>query len=139
MAGGAHKNVACEACHVRILGGYEMTSWGPGKILSKPNPFKKYSLYYGPQEPPSDQIRTTMDTGKDLASAGAERPLRPYRLPSAGQRARRGIRTHCSAPSASRAGTIIISPGSRPTRWRTHSGNRVPAEAATTLRPRSRV
>jgi hypothetical protein len=52
MAGGAHKNVACEACHVRILGGYEMTSWGPGKILSKPNPFKKYSLYYGPQEPP---------------------------------------------------------------------------------------
>jgi hypothetical protein len=52
MAGSAHKNVTCEACHVRILGGYEMTSWGPGKILSKPNPFKKYSLYYGPQEPP---------------------------------------------------------------------------------------
>jgi hypothetical protein len=52
MAGSAHKNVACEACHVRVLGGYEMTSWGPGKILSKPNPFKKYSLYYGPQEPP---------------------------------------------------------------------------------------
>lgn len=48
----AHKNVACEACHVKVLGGYEMTSWGPGKILSRPNPFKKYSLYYGPQEPP---------------------------------------------------------------------------------------
>jgi hypothetical protein len=29
-----------------------MTSWGPGKVLSQPNPFKKYSLYYGPQEPP---------------------------------------------------------------------------------------
>jgi hypothetical protein len=52
MAGSVHKNVTCEACHVRVLGGYEMTSWGPGKILSKPNPFKKYSLYYGPQEPP---------------------------------------------------------------------------------------
>jgi hypothetical protein len=52
MAASVHKNVACQACHVRILGGYEMTSWGPGKILSRPNPFKKYSLYYGPQEPP---------------------------------------------------------------------------------------
>jgi hypothetical protein len=52
MAASVHKNVACESCHVRVLGGYEMTSWGPGKILSKPNPFKKYSLYYGPQEPP---------------------------------------------------------------------------------------
>ncbi len=51
-ASGEHRNVACEACHVKILGGYEMTSWGPGMIESKPNPFKKYSLYYGPQEPP---------------------------------------------------------------------------------------
>jgi hypothetical protein len=51
-AASVHKNLACEACHVKILGGYEMTSWGPGMILSQPNPFKKYSLYYGPQEPP---------------------------------------------------------------------------------------
>ncbi len=52
MATSVHRNVACEACHVRVLGGYEMTSWGPGMIESRPNPFKKYSLYYGPQEPP---------------------------------------------------------------------------------------
>jgi len=52
MAQSSHKNVACEACHVKILGGYEMTSWGVGMVLSRPNPFKKYSLYYGPQEPP---------------------------------------------------------------------------------------
>lgn len=52
MAVSAHKDVACEACHVKILGGYEMTSWGPGQISSQPNPFKKYSLYYGPQGPP---------------------------------------------------------------------------------------
>ena len=52
MADGQHKNVSCEACHVNVLGGYEMTSWGPGHISSRPNPFKKYSLYYGPQEPP---------------------------------------------------------------------------------------
>jgi len=52
MAQSLHKNVSCEACHVQILGGYEMTSWGPGMIESKPNPFKKYSLYYGPMQPP---------------------------------------------------------------------------------------
>jgi hypothetical protein len=42
-----------------------MTSWGPGKILSKPNPFKKYSLYYGPQGPPvliKDQNNRWMPT-----------------------------------------------------------------------------
>ena len=52
MAASVHKNVSCEACHVKVLGGYEMTSWGPGMIASRPNPFKKYSLYYGPMEPP---------------------------------------------------------------------------------------
>lgn len=52
MASSVHKRVTCEACHVKVLGGYEMTSWGPGVIASKPNPFKKYSLYYGPQGPP---------------------------------------------------------------------------------------
>lgn len=52
MARSVHKNMDCAACHVRVLGGYEMTSWGPGTILSEPNPFKKYSLYYGPQQPP---------------------------------------------------------------------------------------
>jgi cytochrome c7-like protein len=52
LAASVHRNVACEACHVKVLGGYEMTSWGPGLVASQPNPFKKYSLYYGPQEPP---------------------------------------------------------------------------------------
>lgn len=52
MAVSVHKKLACEACHVKILGGYEMTSWGPGRIGDKQNPFKKYSLYYGPQDPP---------------------------------------------------------------------------------------
>jgi hypothetical protein len=52
LAASVHRNVACEACHVKVLGGYEMTSWGPGLVASRPNPFKKYSLYYGPQGPP---------------------------------------------------------------------------------------
>lgn len=52
MAKSLHKKVSCEACHVKMLGGYEMTSWGSGMVASKPSPFKKYSLYYGPMEPP---------------------------------------------------------------------------------------
>ncbi len=73
MAVSVHKNVACEACHVKILGGYEMTSWGPGIIESKPNPFKKYSLYYGPQGPPiliKDQNNTWMPVKVWPNSAG---------------------------------------------------------------------
>ncbi len=65
VAASVHKDVACEACHVKILGGYEMTSWGPGMIESKPNPFKKYSLYYGSQGPPiliKDQNNRWMPT-----------------------------------------------------------------------------
>ena len=65
MARSVHKNLACAACHVKVLGGYEMTSWGPGNIASRSNPFKKYSLYYGPQEPPiliKDQAGRWMPT-----------------------------------------------------------------------------
>jgi hypothetical protein len=73
LAASVHKKLACEACHVKILGGYEMTSWGPGLIESKPNPFKKYSLYYGPQEPPiliKDQSGRWMPTKIWPNSAG---------------------------------------------------------------------
>lgn len=52
IAESVHKNVSCAACHVNILGGYQMTSWGPGLVMGRPSPFKKYSLYYGPQSPP---------------------------------------------------------------------------------------
>jgi hypothetical protein len=65
MAKSVHKNMACAACHVNVLGGYEMTSWGTGLVTSKPNPFKKYSLYYGPQGPPiliKDQFGRWMPT-----------------------------------------------------------------------------
>jgi len=73
VAAGMHKNLTCEACHVKVLGGYEMTSWGPGKVLAKQNPFKKYSLYYGPQEPPvliKDQKGVWMPTKIWPNSAG---------------------------------------------------------------------
>ncbi|RMG67851.1 MAG: cytochrome C [Nitrospirae bacterium] len=51
-AGSIHRNMDCATCHVRSLGGYQLTVWGPGRVAERPNPFHKYSLYYGIQEPP---------------------------------------------------------------------------------------
>lgn len=47
-----HKNLDCSTCHISELGGYQITVWGPGFVGRGPNPFKKYSLYYGIQKPP---------------------------------------------------------------------------------------
>lgn len=46
-----HKDLLCTACHVRRAGGYQITIWGKGLVGGRENPFKKYSLYYGIQEP----------------------------------------------------------------------------------------
>lgn len=51
-AKGIHKNLDCAACHITELRGYQITIWGPGFVADRPNPFKKYSLYYGIQKPP---------------------------------------------------------------------------------------
>ena len=47
-----HKDMDCSTCHINKLGGYQITVWGPGLVADKPNPFKKYSYYYGFQSPP---------------------------------------------------------------------------------------
>ncbi len=47
-----HKKLDCASCHISELRGYQLTVWGPGVVAKKPNPFKKYSLYYGIQTPP---------------------------------------------------------------------------------------
>lgn len=52
LAASVHRKMTCASCHVRRLGGYQHTTWGPGTIFKRPNPFKKYSLYYGVLEPP---------------------------------------------------------------------------------------
>lgn len=51
LANSVHRNLTCTACHVTEAGGYQITVWGKGYIGEKPNPFKKYSLYYGIQKP----------------------------------------------------------------------------------------
>jgi len=52
LARSVHRDMDCATCHISELGGYQLTIWGPGEIGGRPNPFKKYSLYYGIQSPP---------------------------------------------------------------------------------------
>ncbi|MDA8168421.1 MAG: cytochrome c3 family protein [Nitrospiraceae bacterium] len=52
LARSVHRKLDCAACHITQLRGYQLTIWGPGYVAEKPNPFNKYSLYYGIQSPP---------------------------------------------------------------------------------------
>ncbi len=52
LARSVHKSLTCAACHISELRGYQLTIWGPGMVAGRPNPFNKYSLYYGIQKPP---------------------------------------------------------------------------------------
>jgi len=47
-----HRRLQCITCHVKEAGGYQLTHWGEGHVGGKPNPFRKYSLYYGVFKPP---------------------------------------------------------------------------------------
>ena len=42
-----HRKLACEACHIGQVAGYQGTYWGPGTIAGAPTPFFKYKGYYG--------------------------------------------------------------------------------------------
>lgn len=42
-----HRNLACEACHIRNVAGYQGTYWGPGKIAGAATPYFKFKAYYG--------------------------------------------------------------------------------------------
>jgi len=52
MSRDVHRNMDCATCHISELRGYQITSWGPGLVAGRKNPFNKYSLYYGIQSPP---------------------------------------------------------------------------------------
>ena len=47
-----HRNLSCEACHIRDVGGYTATCWGPGKVAGVATPFFKYKEYYGIMKEP---------------------------------------------------------------------------------------
>lgn len=46
-AGSVHRNLACEACHIQKVAGYQGTYWGPGKVAGAATPFFKFKAYYG--------------------------------------------------------------------------------------------
>ncbi|MBJ6800310.1 cytochrome C [Geomonas sp. Red259] len=47
-----HKSLACEACHVQNVSGYQGTYWGPGKLAGIETPYFKYKEYYGIMKEP---------------------------------------------------------------------------------------
>lgn len=47
-----HKNLSCEACHIKNVSGYQATFWGPGKLAGAETPFYKYKDYYGVMKEP---------------------------------------------------------------------------------------
>ncbi|HEX9080055.1 MAG TPA: hypothetical protein VF795_10730, partial [Desulfuromonadaceae bacterium] len=46
-AASLHRNLSCEACHIREVAGYQGTFWGPGKVGGTPTLFFKFKEYYG--------------------------------------------------------------------------------------------
>ncbi|HTG80666.1 MAG TPA: cytochrome c3 family protein [Geobacteraceae bacterium] len=48
----AHKTLSCEACHIRNVGGYQGTFWGPGKLGGAATPYNKFNDYYGVMREP---------------------------------------------------------------------------------------
>jgi hypothetical protein len=46
-AASRHRNLSCEACHIRSVAGYQGTYWGPGTIAGAATPYFKFKAYYG--------------------------------------------------------------------------------------------
>lgn len=46
-AASLHRNLACEACHIQMVAGYQGTYWGPGKLAGAATPYFKFKAYYG--------------------------------------------------------------------------------------------
>lgn len=49
---GKHKNVDCTSCHIKEVGAYQFTFWGPGKSEGMDNLYAKHKQYYGTRDLP---------------------------------------------------------------------------------------
>ena len=81
---GDHQNVDCTSCHIKEVGAYQFTFWGPGKSEGIANKFTKHKEFYGKRDlpmlvkhPESGQWiplkpypMGTMGIGKDVAPEG---------------------------------------------------------------------
>lgn len=48
-----HKNVDCGSCHIKEVGAYQYTFWGPGNVAGSENPYAKHKEYYGIRDLPT--------------------------------------------------------------------------------------
>ncbi|ADR19156.1 cytochrome c [Calditerrivibrio nitroreducens] len=48
-----HKNVDCSSCHIKAVGAYQFTFWGPGISEGQFNYFSKHKEYYGTRSLPT--------------------------------------------------------------------------------------
>ncbi|UOD34933.1 cytochrome c3 family protein [Deferribacteraceae bacterium V6Fe1] len=64
-----HKNVDCTSCHIKEVGAYQFTFWGPGMSEGQFNYFAKHKEYYGTRSMPTLIKHPT--TGKWI-------PVKPY-------------------------------------------------------------
>lgn len=78
-AASLHKSLSCEACHIRNVGGYQATFWGPGILAGSPTPFFKFKDYYGIMR---DPILIRDQKGRWI-------PVKPY--PMAVENQKRGL------------------------------------------------
>jgi hypothetical protein len=82
VADSLHKRVSCEACHIRNVGGYAATFWGPGETAGARTPFTKYKNYYGVMEEP---ILIRDPKGKWI-------PVKPYAMAVMNQKSAGGLK-----------------------------------------------
>lgn len=48
-----HKKVDCASCHIREVGAYQFTFWGPGNTAGTETPYAKHKEYYGTRDLPT--------------------------------------------------------------------------------------
>lgn len=64
-----HGNVDCASCHIKEVGAYQFTFWGPGISEGQKNPYTKHKEYYGIRSNPT--LVKHPETGLWI-------PLKPY-------------------------------------------------------------
>ena len=65
----SHRNVDCTSCHIKEVGAYQFTFWGPGKSEGQFNLYTKHKEYYGTRDLP--MIVKHPETGIFI-------PVKPY-------------------------------------------------------------
>ncbi len=76
VKGSTHRRVDCASCHIREVGGYQFTAWGPGEFAGVESPYAKHAGYYGTRSLP------TLVKGPE----GLWLPFKPYPMAALNQK-----------------------------------------------------